>query len=404
MNAFLPKKTVSIGVALALVGLVAGCGGDDKKKSDNPRFDAAGLFSDAASTNEVDDVTGTLDGIGQGAEEALREVSEAIGDFLGLDFVGVLVNPSKNSDEVQSLRIKAQSMEGPSIRPCFDKLGTVQITEDFAGDETDDSFTESFSIALEFTNCAVPLTPTMPASNETEVKRMLEQPDLLFLNGTAGLSEEWSVTKTETSYRDVESGQFRVALRGLFEERENAFVLDGRASFDYREDCTFSDNGEQCSGTENIRIPRLEAVWEREEGDPRYFGRVDIRLADSFEYEWSDTGWTEDIRTTLSGRVASTAMGGSIRLSTPKEIRTIDEQTWGGFKPWDFENGFPRECPRSGILRVSDAQILFGEDTNTGDVVRIVGGSGASQGFQDCEFIFEWIEPLLGVIDVELER
>jgi len=411
---YLMKRTSVLAVALALGVAVSGCGSSSDNGNGEPpvtaEFDTENLFETAANLNDAEAIEAALAALDESWEDAGLEAFEAIDNVLrGLGGVEVQSLSSGTATETRSGQDRQQQREERRERvaasdsqtlavmetlvapegpiACYQDQGTFEITETIAVDEdfseTNGSGSESLSLerSVEFMNCAIPM-----------------ESETLTLNGSLSVALDQAFTWDENSDEWQESRQFIANLKGTLNDRENAFVMDGRAQLEYEDACTWTEFSESCLGTEEVSFPRLELRWEPVAGTASYLGRLNLRLNDVFEDEWDETSgtWTDEF--SISGQFAASGLNGSLSLATPKAVRTVETFTDDLMLPFDLE--FTPVCPESGIIQFGAAEFRFGTDTGVSDsAFQIVTGSGESFnwscGDPEIDEVLSRFEPIL---------
>ncbi len=448
----LMKKASVIAVMLALGGLATGCGsgssssstpiGDNGNGNGEPPvvalLDADGLFEIAANMNDLDGVEATLAGAPEDAaanEAVLAAIDDVLSNLgslvpVGLASMSVMEtrdrqtrqqhreqrrSRAQNSDSLTLAFMEPQVPEGPVA--CFQDQGTVEVVEaiefneEYGEEEESGSWGITLARSVEFVNCAVPmyLDSAPNGNNGMEMTTMIVPPNILMLSGSMSVSfeefSEWQESENGLLETWEMSVDFATDLAGDLDEREGAFALSGNASLALEDVCTWSpDETGSCVGTEVLDFPRMETLWEPIAGERNYFGKLNLQLNERFEDEWSEGRdyWSDEF--SISGRVAASAMGGSLDLNTVKPVFTEEEYLWTpretvvlGLEPAAME--YTPVCPQSGILELGAAELRFGEDTGvSGVAVQFVTASGESENWACGDSEIDEIGDFFGAI------
>ena len=397
------KALLPLVVTTLLVGCGGGGGGDGvlEPRETEPSFDTSGVFSRDADVSTVLAFEGTKDAQRDDADEFaqfldalfLDPLQPASGEIaalnLGAQGKSLLALSSSSVTEETSRRASmearrgspdkvfvavapaaVESDSGTYTEPCFGDGGTFSVDYFTEEDRKDDSVREEGIFTWTFDDCAT------NANGKAVV-----------VNGSWTASYDyqdgWTVSETgvETG-KWTETATSKIDLRGTIDGTQNALVLVGSIETSEAADYEWSDPEYSEKGRLTIKVPSLEARLLAEPGRTVYLGQLDTSVTEDFDYQETALGgdsfsWTEDSTILVAGRVGSSGMEGSLRLSTQKAIKSSDSSAATG----EF-------CPNEGIVVIAgasglEAQIRFGLDTGTGAAVQVVT-AGRTQDYQNC--------------------
>ena len=383
-------------ILVAAVGaLLVGCGGSSSNDrapdtTTQPQFDdglfaqevdvsTAAAFADTAEALVLD--TGAFAGF-------LGELDEAIFQVGTLGMGGrtetLLSVATAASGDDGSRRAQREARGNPSLRafasvsPSSGESGKESYTDDcdaggtftedfwFEATEGDTSLKDVGGFTWTFANCAGTVAG-----------------DRFVLNGTwtetYAYDDRWTAANGSGSGRWSDTFETEIDLRGSRNGTPDVLVLDGAVSGQETGDYQF---GAQYSeeGVFALNVQRMEARLAKQAGGAMYIGQLGGSLVEEFEYRaTSEQDWNESGATRVSGRIATSGMGGAATIKTEKPVRFTDSSLSSG-----------DACPDEGIVVVSGrggntVEVRFGDDTGTAeDAVQVVTRGSVPKSYPSC--------------------